>query len=176
MNSVRAASAQDVELWRALRRDGIARYPGAFIATLEEQDAIPPEVDAKRLDAGGRFLAFAGDHAVGLAGLNRNSIPRASHRAEVGPFYVIPDAQGTGAARALMQALLDHASAKNIWQIELFVNEENNRAIAFYKSFGFEQTGRVPNAILGAQGPENDLVMVLTLPHETVTPLPVDQG
>lgn len=163
MITVRAATPDDVTHWRALRRDGIDRYPSAFIVSLAEHDTIADATDAKRLGAGDRFLAFDGDTAIGIAGLNQNLIPRAVHRAEIGPFYVAPNAQGSGAAAALMQVLTDHAKSLQIWQLELTVNEDNSRAIAFYKGCGFHQTGRTPNAILGADGPEHDLTMVKEL-------------
>lgn len=160
--SVRAATPDDVDLWRALRRDGIARYPQAFIATLAEADALPLEKDARMLGQGDRFLAFVDGQAIGLAGVNRNGIPRARHRAEIGPFYVVPEAQGRSVARALMDAVMTYAERHEIWQLELYVNEENARAIAFYKRYGFHEAGRIPNAILGADGPETDLIMIRT--------------
>ncbi len=159
---VRAAMPEDVNVWRALRRDGIARYPQAFIATLAEADALPLEKDARMLGQGGRFLAFADGQAIGLAGVNRNGIPRARHRAEIGPFYVVPEAQGRLVAKALMEAVLAYAERNDIWQLELYVNQDNARAIAFYQRYGFSVAGRIPNAILGAEGPETDLIMIRT--------------
>ena len=157
------AQAKDVEIWRALRRDGIARYPSAFMASLEEHDAIPPSVDASRLALGGRFLGFQNGEPTGLIGLNRHELPRASHRAEIGPFYVIPAAHGSDAATALLNATLKYAIKSGIWQVELSVNEANPRAVAFYQKHGFAQIGRIPNAIIGAEGPETDLMMLRDL-------------
>jgi len=164
MMHVRPATGADVTLWRRLRRDGIARYPSAFIATLAEADAMPETKDAARLARGDRFLAFDDATPVGLAGLNRMTLPRAAHRAEVGPFYVVPEAQGSSAATLLMDAVIAYASEIGVWQLELTVNEANSRAARFYQRFGFRQTGRIPNAILGEDGPEHDLVLVLELP------------
>ena len=165
MITVRAATSDDAALWRNLRRDGIERYPSAFIVSLAEHDAIPEATDARRLAASGRFLACDGDTPIGLARLNQNPIPRAAHRAEIGPFYVAPEAQGSGTAAAFMEALTDHAKTIGVWQLEPVANEDNSRAIAFYKGFGFHQTGRMPNAILGADGLEHDLTMIKELPH-----------
>ncbi len=162
MITTRIATPQDVDTWRALRRDGIARYPQAFVATLAEADAIPVDVDARNLDHGTRLLAFDGGTPVGLAGINPNGISRAAHRAEVGPFYVIPQAQGGPAAAALMQGLLDLAQARGLWQLELYVNRDNARAIAFYRRAGFERFGEVPNALQRADGFESDLFMIRT--------------
>jgi ribosomal protein S18 acetylase RimI-like enzyme len=90
-------------------------------------------------------------------------MPRANHRAELGPLYVIPDAQGKGAAKALIDVAFASARDQAIWQIELDVNEENARAISFYKRLGFHQAGRIPNAMIGADGPEHDLIFLLHL-------------
>ena len=163
---VRVAEAQDVDIWRALRRDGIVRYPSVFIVSLEEHDATPIQQDVERLANGDRFLAFQGDTPVGLVGMNRHA-GRAAHRGEVGPMYVIPDAQGSGAASLLLRAVLDYACQIGIWQPELQVNEENTRAIALYQRFGFQQIGRIPNAIIGASGPERDLLFALEIPGAT---------
>ncbi|WP_299152366.1 GNAT family N-acetyltransferase [uncultured Tateyamaria sp.] len=161
--TVRVATPDDVPVWCALRYDGICRYPGAFIVTPDEAVAIPVEVDARRLAGGGKFLAFEGADAVGLAALNPNGISRARHRAEIGPFYVVDQARGRGVADALMEAMCASAVARGIWQLELYVNIDNPRAIAFYARHGFVEMGRVPNAILGAAGPETDALMIRTM-------------
>lgn len=164
MITARPATEEDTATWRALRRDGIERYPSVFIPTLAEHDATPDTDDSKRLAAGGRFLAFDGETPVGLCGINRHTMPRANHRAELGPFYVIPAAQGKGAAKSLIDAAFAYAREQGIWQIELDVNEDNARAIRFYQHLGFHQVGRIPNALMGADGPEHDLIFILYLP------------
>ena len=157
---IRAATEQDVDTWRTLRMDGIVRHPQAFIVSAEEAAAVPVEEDAARLRAGGRFMAFIGDKAVGRIGLNRNHMPRSRHRGEVGPLYVAPDARGQGVADGLLQAAIDAARAQGIWQIELSVYVENHPAIALYERHGFSVTGKIPNALLGADGFEDDLLMI----------------
>lgn len=149
-------------MWRALRMEGIIANPSVFIVTADEAAAVPIEEDIQRLSKGDRVMAFAGDTAVGLAGFNRSDVPRASHRAEIGPFYVAPAARGKGISDQLMRTLMDAAQAAGIWQLELFVNVENAPAIALYKRHGFDEVGRIPNAILGADGLEDDLMMIRT--------------
>ena len=161
------ATAQDTDRWRSLRRDGIAHYPDAFLLTLAQHDASDPASDAARLESGGKFIAFDGTTPVGLIGLNAYGSPNMRHRAEIGPLYVIPEAQGTPAAMQLLQAAVDHATAKGIWQLDLTVNEANTRAIAFYKRDGFLQYGCLPNVVIGPDGPEHDLMMLRTLPQAT---------
>lgn len=158
--NIRVATPDDVEVWRRLRRDGIARFPSAFIPSLEEHDASPAKDDVARLARGDRFLAFRGETPVGLVGMNRHA-GRSDHRGEIGPMYVVPDAQQAGVATLLLRHVLEYARQVGIWQPELAVNEDNNRAIALYKKHGFIEVGRIPNAVMGADGPEHDLLMIL---------------
>lgn len=159
---VRIATPADVETWRALRLDGIVQHPEAFILSEPEARDVPVARDAARLSQGGQCLAFVDDRAVGLAGLRRNGVPRARHRGEIGPFYVVSDARGQGVADALMQTLFEIAQDWGIWQLELYVNAQSVRAMSFYRRHGFGEAGRVPNAILGAGGPETDVIMIRT--------------
>ncbi|WP_299367851.1 GNAT family N-acetyltransferase [uncultured Tateyamaria sp.] len=158
--TIRAATDRDVDSWRALRMDGILRHPQAFIVSAKEAAAVPVEEDAARLRSGGRFMAFMGDAAVGLIGLNRNTMPRSRHRGEIGPLYVAPQARGQGVADALLTAAMEAGRAMGVWQIELSVYVENHRAIALYERHGFALTGKIPNALLGAEGYEDDLLMI----------------
>ena len=160
---IRAATPQDVHVWRALRMDGIARHPQGFIVTAEEAAAVPVEEDEVRLSQGDRFLAFLDDVPVGLIGFNRHNMPRAAHRGEIGPVYVVPNARGQGVADALLRAVVEAAQALGVWQLELSVYVENAPAIALYKRHGFELTGKIPNAIAGADGYEDDLLMIRIL-------------
>jgi len=160
---IRAATADDVHVWRALRLDGIARHPQAFIVTAEEAAAVPVEEDEVRLSQGDRFLAFWDAAPVGLIGLNRNSMPRMAHRGEVGPLYVVPNARGQGVADGLLSAVIEAAQGLGVWQLELSVYVENAPAIALYQRHGFELAGKIPNAIAGADGFEDDLIMIRIL-------------
>lgn len=160
--TVRLATPDDAPMWRALRMEGIIRNPSVFIVTADEAVAVPIEEDIQRLGNGDRALAFMGDTPVGLAGFNRNDVPRASHRAEIGPFYVSPQARGRGISDQLMVTLMEAAGAAEVWQLELFVNVDNSHAIALYKRHGFVEVGKIPNSILGANGLEDDLMMIRT--------------
>jgi ribosomal protein S18 acetylase RimI-like enzyme len=58
----------------------------------------------------------------------------------VGALYVLPDAQGLAAGSALMQAALQWLGDRRDFYCH--VAEYNDRAIRFYRRFGFELTGR----------------------------------
>ncbi len=57
----------------------------------------------------------------------------------IGALYVLPEAQGRGVGKKLMDHALSVIDDKK--PIELSVVSFNNHAITFYESFGFEQRG-----------------------------------
>ncbi|MEB8340590.1 GNAT family N-acetyltransferase [Streptomyces endophyticus] len=61
--------------------------------------------------------------------------------------YVRPEARGTGVAGALFSAAVEWAfGLKGVTRVRLYVHEDNRRAEAFYRKFGFVHTGgTVPN-------------------------------
>ena len=159
---IRRATADDVDIWRALRLDGIERHPEAFMMSAEAARAIPVERDAAAMDIHLRWLAFLDGVGVGFVGLHPNKLERARHRAEIGPLYVSPAARGQGVAVALIEQAMAHGRGLGIWQFELFVNDQNTGAQRLYQRLGFIQAGAIPNAILGADGPERDILMIRT--------------
>lgn len=131
MAEVLPATVDQVDAWRSLRRDGILRFPEAFMLTLAEHDASNRTEDIARLNCGGRFMAWEERIPVGMIALNPYSLPSMRHRAGIGPLYVTPDFQGTGVARHLLESVLSYARNAGHWQLELTVNEANTRACGF---------------------------------------------
>ncbi|MEO8528947.1 MAG: GNAT family N-acetyltransferase [Pseudolysinimonas sp.] len=81
--------------------------------------------------------------------------------AELSKCYVMPGHHGAGIAGALMSATLNAASACGAAGIWLGVNEENERAQAFYEKSGFAKVGR--KRFLVGERWENDYVMERSL-------------
>ena len=52
-------------------------------------------------------------------------------------LYILPQYHGTGAARALVELVTDHARKENLPIIRLTVNKGNTHAIEVYKALGF---------------------------------------
>ena len=76
---------------------------------------------------------------------------------ELSKIYVLPQAHGTGAAAALMDAALEvarHLGAASTW---LGVNQQNVRAQRFYAKSGFTQVGTKRFLVGGVL--EDDFVM-----------------
>ena len=60
---------------------------------------------------------------------------------EIATFYVQPRHHGKGIGKRLLNAALDHCRAQNAKSVWLTTNAENDPAIAFYLSQGFEKVG-----------------------------------
>lgn len=67
-------------------------------------------------------------------------------------LYVLPDAQGSGAGRALMTAVMEAGRACGAGTVRLTHLVGNDRAHAVYERLGFVEVGRVGSPIEG--GPE----------------------
>lgn len=92
-------------------------------------------------ETNGRVVGIAGLHSVGAS-------PRRAHVRSVG-LWVLPEHQGQGIGRALLEALID--SAENwmgVTRLTLEVNADNAAAIALYRRCGFEQEGLLRGDVL----------------------------
>lgn len=88
--------------------------------------------------------------------VRRAVVPRPA--IELSKMYVLPEAHGTGAAHALMNAALDHAREQGARCVWLGVNQENQRAQRFYAKHGYAVAGTKTFRLGGRI--ENDYVMI----------------
>ncbi len=138
---------EDAERWRALRLEGVRDFPLGFLTTLEEAEADRVARCREILGHGALRGLFSEAQLVGFCGYRPQRLARTRHRCEIGPFFITAGFQGRGAAQALMRGVLAEAKAAGIAQVELFVDSENRRAIAFYKREGFEQVATLPDTL-----------------------------
>ncbi|KPI34071.1 GCN5-related N-acetyltransferase [Actinobacteria bacterium OV450] len=160
MRPVRADEWQKVkELRIEALKDPAA--PVAFLETLAEADARPDEFWQDRALRGSQgrhvrqFVAEAADGEwVGSVtvlveeGGTTDFFEQAVEQTQghlVGVF-VRAEERGTGVTEALFTAALDWAwslEGPALERVRLFVHEDNGRAEAFYRRFGFRATGQV---------------------------------
>lgn len=118
---------------------------GTFEGTLQ----LPDMPLASRLESlqrvdpqSPRLLAFDGSRLVGMAALYAVPSLRRAHVRSLA-IATAPAWQGRGLGRRLIERLLDWADNwGGVLRVELTVHADNERAIALYKSLGFDQEGR----------------------------------
>ena len=81
------------------------------------------------------FYVFEDDGVV------QRHLGRAAHVAYLGTLAVAPEVRGSGLARRMMQEALAKLAASGIRRVELTVEADNPRAIAFDERFGFAHEG-----------------------------------
>ena len=119
---------------------------------------------------GGEHQAFLARDETGIVGtysLQPNQRGGGSHVANCG-YVTHPDAAGKGVARAMCAHSLALAARQGFRAMQFnFVVSTNVRAIAAWRSFGFEEVGRLPGAFLHpAQGYVDALVLVKALAQQ----------
>jgi RimJ/RimL family protein N-acetyltransferase len=94
-----------------------------------------------------QFVALAANDVVGWCDVIPK--PRAVHaHSGVLGMGLLPEWRGQGHGRALIAATLDAARRFGLTRIELTVYADNVRAIALYRSVGFQQEGVLKDAAL----------------------------
>jgi diamine N-acetyltransferase len=89
------------------------------------------------------LLAYIGDEAAGYTRLRENSDELLGDKPaiEIARIYAATRMIGKGVGKELMQASIDYAKALQKEIVWLGVWENNQRAIQFYRKFGFEKFG-----------------------------------
>jgi len=111
------------------------------------------------------FLIIESENTpIGYAQLIMNSTDQAIHRTkplEIRRIYASKEYQGKGVGKELMQATIREARQRGCDCVWLGVWEKNQRAIEFYKKWGFREVGLHLFSV--GDDPQNDYVMELEL-------------
>ncbi|CAN5318680.1 GNAT family N-acetyltransferase [soil metagenome] len=143
----------DASEYRSLAIEGYTRHPQAFTSTADERAALPIGWWEDRLAPGDRakevmFGARAGGRLVGVAGLRFEQRERSRHKSLLVGMYVTDSARGTGAAVAIVEALLAHARSRPESRlVVLTLTQGNEPARRLYERCGFVTFGVEPLAI-----------------------------
>ncbi|GAB3760240.1 GNAT family N-acetyltransferase [Microlunatus parietis] len=148
MLELRVLTPDDWTLWRDLRLASLRDAPYAFGSKLADWADAPEQRWRERLDRPNwhHVAALHDDRPVGvLTGLPAEEVDVA----ELLSFWVSPEARGQGVVAALVGAVETWASDRRAGVLRLTVRSDNARAIAFYRRYGFVDTGRPGHALLG---------------------------
>jgi RimJ/RimL family protein N-acetyltransferase len=160
--------APDAMQYRKLMLQAYELAADAFTSTAAEREAEPESFWVKRIaDPSGMsaaFGAFEGQELVGTVALEFSAKPKTKHKALLIGMYVSPKARGTGAGRALLEAAVEHARARQgMLLLTLTVTEGNTAATSLYTRAGFQPFGVEPMAILTPGGYKAKVHMWLAL-------------
>lgn len=158
-SAIRRLDVSDAEDYRTIRLAALKGDPDAFGSTYEIEVVRPLDHFAERLANSIVFGAYAAGEIVGMAGFRQETGPKESHKGTLWGMYVSPEARRTGAASALVAAVLQHAE-QFVEQVVLTATQGNDAAIALYRKFGFEPYGVEPRSLKGPSGYSDEVLMV----------------
>ena len=71
---------------------------------------------------------------------------RSRHVAILTTLAIAPSEKGSGLATAMIEEAIELLRAQGVLRVELTLEADNRRALAFYRRLGFEQEGRLKKA------------------------------
>lgn len=104
------------------------------------------------------LVATLADRLVGSADFRRGEQAKNAHVAQLG-IALQPEVRGQGLGRAMMEEGVEWARSVGIRKLFLGVFSTNERAIALYRSLGFEEEGRLRGQVL-LRGVPADLLLM----------------
>lgn len=136
--TVRRITESDLGDFRELRLEALRLHPDAFGASYDECTLKPLHFFAEQLRNSHVFGGFDLHNTLqGMIGVNRSSLPKLSHVANIWGMYVRAEMRSSGLSSRLMEAALEVASSAKT--VKLSVVTTNRAAYALYHSFGFTE-------------------------------------
>lgn len=158
----RLASPDDLAAVHAIyMHPEVVPYLGIDPAPLAQFEPVFAALVATR-----SFYVVSRDGKVlGFYRLNRHP-GRARHVVTLETFAISPAEKGTGLAAAMIEEAIALARADGVSRVELLVEADNARAVAFYYKLGFEQEGRLRGAYKRSHEAEyhDDILMAKLFP------------
>lgn len=117
-------------------------YPGLLPAAMLQ--SLSPEKSAARFAQEGcrdMLLAFCGGEPAGFCGFGPWRAGPGAAEGEIIGLYVLKAYQRRGVGTALLRAALAALAARGLDRVSLWVLDGNEKAVQFYESFGFADTG-----------------------------------
>jgi ribosomal protein S18 acetylase RimI-like enzyme len=140
---LRKVTSDEWRDWRALRLLALEESPDAFGSTLASwQGAGDTEERWRaRLDDVPCNLLAVDERTGAIVGQASGTAVDDDGAAELISMYVHPDARGTGAGRALIEAIAEWAVAEGARELTLSVKRDNTLARNLYLRHGFVDHG-----------------------------------
>ena len=139
MIEVQPAGPDQWEAVRAVRLQALADSPSAFASTLQREEALSAHDWRERLASGIWWLCRNGGAPVGM--VSSFAEDGSTGERHLVAMWVAPGHRGSGAATALVEAVVQRASEDGATAVILWVADGNDRARRFYERLGFQGTG-----------------------------------
>jgi ribosomal protein S18 acetylase RimI-like enzyme len=138
---IRRAESGDEPLLREIRLEALAEAPEAFGSTLEREHARTLVDWQQWLSPSATFVLETDTGPNGIAA----AVPDSTDAAVVHlmAMWVHPALRASGAASALVQAVLVWAEGRGASLVRLDVIDGNERARRLYERHGFQATGQI---------------------------------
>ena len=137
---IRRLMSADAPLYRDIRLEALRLSPEAFGSTFEQEHSQPPAYFEDVLARAAIFGAFHEGDLLGVAGFRVQPGAKQAHKGLLWGMYVRPTARGTGVAKRLVGAVVDHAR-HHVELLQLVVVSDNEAAKRLYRHFGFVAYG-----------------------------------
>lgn len=137
---IRQIGEEDWQRLRDVRLRALEQDPAAFLETHANALTFPEEhwrMRATRTDAQASFAFERHGHFDGLVACFVADDPATVFLVAM---WVAPELRGSGAARGLVEAVLDWARARSAARVCLSVEGDNDRAAGLYEKCGFVET------------------------------------
>ena len=144
------ADREDFDAYLPLRVRALEEHPESFGSAPEDMRNFTYEawIDLRQNPNMPAFGAFIDGDLVGTIGMNRSPRAKMRHRMDIGAMYVMPEHQGKGIGRMLLDKAIDYARTQDgVEDIVLAVTCGNNAARHLYRSAGFVSWGIDPRYI-----------------------------
>lgn len=130
-------------------------------------DALGRRYDLLALPA---FVAHADNKVVGVL-----SYAVEGDRLHIVALHILPDYQGCGTGRALIEAAIAQAMCEGLARVVLATSNDNLPALYFYQRLGFLLTGLAPGALVRLHGGEEPGVAGIPVRDEVQLELPLSK-
>ncbi len=157
---------EDAPAYWALRLEAVEREPRSFGPTPEEHRQVTIDEIATFLCGKNSFVmgAFDGEAMIGFARFEREPNAKERHKGHVRGVYVAASHRGRGAAKAMINSLIDEVRQDpSLEQLMLAVGLFNTGARKVYTALGFVTFGIEPRALRAGDEYVDEEHMILFL-------------
>jgi ribosomal protein S18 acetylase RimI-like enzyme len=143
---IRPLRPDEAALYRDIRLEGLRLHPEAFGSAFEQEAAESLSFFEQRLTGNTIFAGVREQEIFGTAGFMPQPGLKRAHKGHLWGMYVRAAARGTGLARQLVEAVLEHAQER-VELVQLSVVAGNVPAQRLYASLGFAPYGLEERAL-----------------------------